>query len=241
MMHIESSIKTTDKPLPGAIGRVHLIDGVARFNDAFDGAEIIVTKTLNTSNIKIVLAQAHEHGHVGTFIDIEPDNRKAAAIGSDRFDMEVEAWLRAFEHIPLSLLQQNASFEFVLDCLNSYRRNSGVEDERWNEAVALIATYAPHYEELINYTPLEPDPGDEPPACAKDAQGKAIGRDGDGNDYNPEAMEDPFGHDDGGGGDPRWLRQDIVDAIRNGARIEDIAAENSLPLDKLPALIQAMR
>lgn len=246
MMHIESRIETKDI-LPGAIGRHHHIDGVARFNDAFDGAEVVITRTRETNASKIMLAQAHEHGHVGTFADIVPNSRKHAAENTDRFKLEVEAWLRGFERIHDSMLSRFESFAFVLDCLNSYRRNLDVSDEHWNDSVALIASYwvgsADGAQRILEYMPLEPDPTEEPPVCVRDANGEPIGKgsDGDGS-YNPNDEGLPPEYNENGTGDNRWLRQDILDDLRKGEyTVEDAAEIHDLPLDRLPALIEAMR
>lgn len=112
----------------------------------------------------IAAAFGHERGHSGQFAD-DPDFAPSKMDSPTYFAMEVDAWQRWVEDRAVQLDVTRG--QLVLDCLNTYRRSLSIDDEQWLDARQLVEDWAVDdaVDELREYEPLEPEPGDEP-ACA---------------------------------------------------------------------------
>jgi hypothetical protein len=165
-----------------------------------------------------------------------PDDAYDILFGGDRWVLEVEAWMRATD----GALTNRTQVEFMLDCLNSYRRGlPDVSDERWNEMVELVASNAIEPDHARTYVPIEPDPNEELPECMSFKPDDSEDEDGgDQPDRQPQSGGEPETHDQTP--DTGWLTQPIIDAVKTGASIADLARLHGLDPNRLPALIKAM-
>jgi len=244
----------------GSIGRVWKIDGVTEFSKPLDVARVIITKTPDTRIGIIALALGHERGHGECVQDViqnvDPDDQWRVCCGYDAWQSEMEAWMHAFQRLDTHSLDEDMC-HFVLDCMWSYKKANNVSDGEWTTMinVMLAEMYSGATQDLHDYEPLEPDPGEKPRGCMPDFDDDDGGDDGDddeggGGDETenkpeldpdrkmPEEYEDektkPNKFDNG------WLRQDILDAITNGADLNDLAEEFKLDPTRLPPIISSM-
>ena len=204
--------RVTEAPARSSVWDKWLVAGMTRIPVEMDKADIKVQMTGDTRDAITAWAMRHEEGHVGVAEDVVDGcggNRTEAAevfTDYDRWQNEVEAWTRStFE------LHRKSSAEFILDCLNSYRRGLNVSDEEWNEGVEVIAGMAPKEElrEYIrNYIPIEPyddqpppscgeGPGFDPPESEGDGDDDDGSDDGDGDDSDDDSDSDSDEEDDG--------------------------------------------
>jgi hypothetical protein len=197
--------------LPGSIGRKWGVEGYTKFTEDLSSATVQVNGASNATYGTIEWTQAHELGHVGTGQDMadayeghEHEGYKVL-FGGDRWVLEVEAWMRALDE---KGLVQFAYAAFMLDCLNSYRRNlPDVSDERWDEAVELIAGRCVSPDTVREYVPIEPDADEPPPKCmsfipAPDADDESEPDEGDDEgDGQPDDEDGDAPEPDGAGGE----------------------------------------
>jgi hypothetical protein len=187
----ERYVPETDRP--GGIWTKWGVDGVTQYGNDLRTADITVTYQMATSSVHHV-AMIHERGHVDVLRDIVAnvavdEDAKTVLRSYDKWQGEVEAWVRGLDATAIS----REHGYFILDCLNTYRRSLAISDDEWYAAKVLIAGYAATADsqaDLLNYVPLEPEPGDPPPC------GGTEGRDPE--DDDPEEGDD----DPEDGGDP---------------------------------------
>jgi len=228
--------------IKGSIGRKWAVDGVTKFPRDLDAIHIEVYKTTATSDSAIRLASLHEHGHASTGLDVignigEKEASFTVLSGYDRWQSEVEAWMRGLEHYNIDM----ADASLILDCLNSYRRGIPAKQSDWLEMLELLATvYTGDKQDLYNYVPLEPDPGEKPRQCLPDFN-EDDGRGGDGEEEDGEDGGQRRDYDKDNPFDNRWLEQDVLDEIAGSKTIEEVAKARGLDPNRLPPLLEAMR
>lgn len=125
----------------------------------------------------------HENGHVVQFTDDRFNPSEMSNL--EKFQIEVEAWDDGLKSKPVGY----TTGTLILDALNGYRRAYEVPDEVWAATRSLVLDWCMDRAALSDYTPLEPDPEDNPPSC-----GGASG------DPNPSEVKDKPG-DEGEGED----------------------------------------
>ena len=233
--------------IKGSIGRKWAVDGVTTFPIALDTIHVEVTQTTKTKSWVVMLAALHEKGHAFCGQDVvrNVDHSSGAykLLGTyDKWQSEVEAWMRGLEHRGIDY----ADGTFILDCLNSYRRGIPATEEQWQEAIELLGTvYAGDVQDLRDYLPLEPDPGEKLRECLPDFT-KDDGRSDDDEREEKDDKGDDKGdqrndYDEANPFDLRWLAQNILDKVAGGSSIEAVAAEYDLDPTRLPPLLAAMK
>lgn len=254
---IHKSVVAKDA-VPGSIGKKWGIDGITVYPEHLRAISVEVTRTPTTKDVVAELATLHEVGHAEACVDIVRNVGNGDAFNTlctqDKWRGEVEAWMRGLEHHTIDL----DDAMLILDCLNSYRRGIPATDDQWRDAIDLLGTvYDGDVQDLHDYVPLEPDPGEKP----RDCQPSTVEDDGRGDDPKPE---DGDGDEDKGGGDndddrddPEkgendgytkknqydngWLKQEILDKVAAGDDVQLLAIEYDLDVDKMPPVIKAMR
>ena len=129
-----SDIPITKKRVPkdviaGSIGRKWNIDGVTQYPEGLPVINIEVYTTGNTENVVFSLAMLHELGHAKVCHDIndnQPSRTWEILTRYDRWEAEVEAWMRGIEGHTIDFLDAT----LILDCMNSYRRGIPASDEK---------------------------------------------------------------------------------------------------------------
>jgi hypothetical protein len=253
------TVKTTVKVTEGevvqtaAITRKWDIDGVTTTAPDMECFKIAVTLGDRhiPGTVKVVVG--HEVGHASFNQDIRDGYERVEDAFQtlklqDRWDTEIEAWLRGER---ITTLTQG---QLMFDALNSYRRALGTDDDTWYETreVLLETIVAAKWRDpLRDYIPLEPDPNDAPPECGEyreisDAEMQ------DGDEIDPEDGWNPpedYDYDDEDDRtyealpvktDSDWLDQDVIEAIQNGEALQAIIDQHGLDAWKMPPLIKAL-
>lgn len=225
--------------IKGSIGRKWAVDGVTRIEQPMTGINIEVYGTHDLVETVKRLASMHENGHAASMNDVIENRPNAAWDVISRYNRwvgEVEAWMRGLDGYTIDYVDST----FILDCMNSYRRGIPATEAQWDDFVDLLSSaYYGEPDDLFDYEPLEPDPGEKVRYCLPDFNeddGRGDDEDGGGDrdehDESPD-QDNPF--------DNGWLEQDILDELANGTTIDEAAEKHGLDSNRLPPLIAAMR
>lgn len=250
-------IPLPDGATPGAVGRKWGVNGATKFRKQMDSLAIEVQHEVRVERVTADMASMHERGHAHTINDVlldapNADEAWTTMCGYDRWQCEVEAWIRGLNE-QRTLIDNIEEAEFVLDCLNSYRRGlPDVTDADWEEAVeVIIGSIVVEDEELRQrireYEPIEPEPNDPAPGgCMPSVP--MPGDDGEDNDGG-DGDEDMQGNGEGETPNPDnltenfdagWLAPNILDALQGGVSATTLARERGLDVNRMPPLAQAL-
>lgn len=247
-----------------AFGRKWGVDGVTEIDSEMRRALITVRYTRDTYNTVITLATAHERGHASVARDVDEGYSELSTstrferLGNyDRWQNEVEAWLRGCANIEIDQLHEG---QFMLDALNTYRRSLGVSEEDWVTARevlldGIVVEYL--WQMLRQYEPLEPDPNDEhDDNCIHESEyvddddwenSEPVPESGGNTDEfepgddEPEPDQDPISTEKHARGQNQldWMSPEIAERVMNGESIESLANEFNLDPTNLPPLLKA--
>ena len=148
----------------GKIGRHWQIAGVTKVPATLDKIDIEVEFSADTLDRIKNLALRHEQGHADLTQDVVSAygrTEDAFKILKDEYDPwqnECEAWIRGHgSRLPIKWIKAG---QFVLDCLNSYRRGLNVTEEEWTLGTTVVIEALFHkdlWEVLKRYIPREPE------------------------------------------------------------------------------------
>lgn len=218
--------------LPAGAASKWGINGQVGLPHNLDNAMIRLQHTADTDPNTIVLAEAHERGHVGYVEDMRAND--AGTTGADfaqcdTWLTEVDAWIRAIGERVLSVNEGM----FLLDCLWSYGYHYADRRE-WQDTQAMIAACCENPAMLRAYKPLDPPKNEngDTPAPPEPGPEVEIGEPGEGNPLGEPGDEpgqepgedDPQGHNAPG--------------IPNGTKGED-TPELEDTLERWETLMQA--
>ena len=263
---VHTSYEHTDA-LPGSAWRKWGIAGVTKIPAGLDKMTIVVEhKTARANNNKIaMLARKHELGHADTVQDILDASSSVAEAfdivknGYDRWQLEVEAWIRGCEDDKAfnRIIHHEGQFTcgtFILDCLNSYRRGLEISESDWRDGRTAVveALFSVEWIKaaLYEYEPLEPDQEEDPQTgCFGDENGIPFIRlpaqpeeDGDEKDDAPQPEpgefsqeEDHFEYEPGQKMNDVWNNQEVLDYIASGHGLQNTGRKYNLdPMQASP-------